>query len=911
MDDKEKHNDEASKSDAFLDNRKSGKMQKAMHISEMFQNWFLDYASYVILERSVPEVKDGLKPVHRRILHSMYEMDDGRYNKVANIIGNTMKYHPHGDASIGDALVNMGQRDLLIDMQGNWGDIFTGDSAAAPRYIEARLSKFALAVVFNPKTTVWKQSYDGRNREPVHLPIKFPLLLAQGAEGIAVVMRSKILPHNFIELIDASIAILRNKPFELYPDFQTAGLMDASRYKDGQRGGKIRVRARIVQESNKLLKITELPYSRTTAKLIDSILAANEKGKIKIKKVFDNTAEHVEILLHLGAGVSPDQTIDALYAFTDCEVSISSEVNVIKGDKPNFLGVSDILRLSTEHTVALLKQELEIRRGELLEQKHLLSLEKIFIENRLYRKIEQCESFEEVITTIDKALKPFVKDLVREVSRDDIVRLTEIRIKRISKYNSFKADEQIKAVEEELASINHHLAHLIDYAVAYFQDIKKRFGKGRERRTEIRSFESIDAATVAVANTKLYMNRQDGFVGTTLKKDEFVCDCSDIDDIIVFLADGTFMVTKVSPKSFVGKDILHAAVFNKNDDRTTYNMVYRDGRQGNYYVKRFHVTSITRDRSYSLTKGTKDSKVYYFTANPNGEAELVKVYLRPHPRVKRQSFEYDFKDLAIKGRSANGNIFSKYSIRKIVVKEDGVSTLGAIDVWYDDTVKRLNTEERGQYLGAFKADDHILTITQSGYYQLYNYDVSNHFDDDMIYIAKHQADAILSVLYTESKSKLPYLKRFAFEDTDRKMCMIGDDKAKLIDFSLDYRPQLQVLLSATAKNDEREELIDVEDFIGVKGIKAKGKRVSANKIKKMQWGEPLPYEAPNTLPEQEKSSEQAAPDAETSEHDIDFEINLDDNQHLVSQEETPTTEDKPKEDSKNKGDKGEQMTLDL
>lgn len=875
-------------SDAFLDDRKSGKMQKAMHISEMFQNWFLEYASYVILDRSVPEVKDGLKPVHRRILHSMYEMDDGRYNKVANIIGNTMKYHPHGDASIGEALVNMGQRELLIDMQGNWGDVFTGDSAAAPRYIEARLSKFALAVVFNPKTTEWKASYDGRNKEPVHLPVKFPLLLAQGAEGIAVVMRSKILPHNFNELIEASIAILRNKPFELYPDFQTGGLMDASRYNDGKKGSRVRVRARIVQESSKLLKITDLPYSKTTGKLIESILSANEKGKIKIKKVFDNTSDKVEILLHLGSGVSPDQTIDALYAFTDCEVSIASEVSVIQDEKPHFFGVSDILRLSTQQTVALLQKELEIKRAELLEQKHQLSLEKIFIEERIYRQIEECESFEEVISTIDIALKPFVKDFVREVSRDDIMRLTEIRIKRISKYNSFKADEQIKAVEEDLSVINYHLAHLVEYAIDYFKDIKKRFGKGRERRTELRSFETIDAATVAVANTKLYMNREDGFVGTSLKKDEFVCECSDIDDIIVFLADGTFMVTKVSPKSFVGKDIIHVEVFNKNDVRTTYNMVYRDGRQGNYYVKRFNVTSITRERSYSLTKGAEGSKVYYFTANPNGEAEVVRVYLRPHPRVKKQNFEYDFKDLAIKGRSAKGNIFSKHTIRKIVVKEDGVSTLGAVDIWFDNTVQRLNTEERGQYLGAFKADDQILTIMQSGHYQLYNYDVSNHFDDDMIYIAKFQPETILSVLYRESATKLAYLKRFQCEDTDKKQCMVGDEKGKLIDFSLDYRPQLKVEFAANAKQEEREEIIDLEAFIGVKSVKAKGKRISNAKINTMAWAEPLPYEPIELETEVEEKKAVEA---------VDFEIHLSDQQQLVDKKQTEANKDKKSKNS--------------
>lgn len=634
-----------------------GEMQAAMHLSGMYENWFLDYASYVILERAVPDVHDGLKPVHRRILHSMREMDDGRYNKVANIIGNTMKYHPHGDASIGDALVHIGQKDLLIDTQGNWGNILTGDGAAAPRYIEARLSKFALEVVFNPKTTNWKPSYDGRNDEPVTLPVKFPLLLAQGVEGIAVGLASKILPHNFIELIDASIAILRNRSFELYPDFQTGGLIDVDKYNNGLRGGKLRIRARIVQESSKLLKITEIPFSKTTSNLIDSILSANDKGKIKIKKIDDNTSDSVEINLHLAPGVSPDQTIDALYAFTDCEVSISPNSCVIMDDKPHFMGVREILKFSTQETVNLLKMELEIKKGELLEQLHNMSLEKIFIEERIYRDIEQCESFEEVIVTIDKGLKPFTKDFIRAVTRDDIIRLTEIKIKRISKYNSFKADEQMKVLQDELKQVEFHLANLIDYAVDYFKAIKKKYGKGRERKTEIRNFESIDAAAVAVANVKLYVNREDGFVGTALKKDELVGSCSDIDEIIVFMQDGTFMVTKVSPKTFVGKNIIHVDVFNRSDDRMTYNMVYRDGRLGNYFVKRFPVTSITRDKMYDLTAGKKDSKVHYFSANPNGEAEVIRAYLRPDPKLKKTIIDYDFKDLAIKGRGSKGNIF--------------------------------------------------------------------------------------------------------------------------------------------------------------------------------------------------------------------------------------------------------------
>lgn len=847
LEEHEEHNEENKE-------ESRGEMQAAMHLSGMYENWFLDYASYVILERAVPDIHDGLKPVHRRILHSMREMDDGRYNKVANIIGNTMKYHPHGDASIGDALVHIGQKDLLIDTQGNWGNILTGDGAAAPRYIEARLSKFALEVVFNPKTTTWKSSYDGRNDEPVTLPVKFPLLLAQGVEGIAVGLASKILPHNFIELIDASIAILRNKSFELYPDFQTGGLIDVERYNDGIRGGKLRIRARIVQESNKLLKIIEIPFSKTTSNLIDSILSANDKGKIKIKKIDDNTSGNVEINLHLAPGVSPDQTIDALYAFTDCEVSISPNSCVIKNDKPHFLGVKEILKFSTQETVNLLKMELEIRKSELLEQLHSMSLEKIFIEERIYRDIEQCESFEEVIVTIDKGLKPFTKNFIREVTRDDIIRLTEIRIKRISKYNSFKADEQMKVLEGELEKVEFHLAHLIDYAVDYFKEIKKKYGKGRERKTEIRSFESIDAASVAVANTKLYVNREDGFVGTALKKDELVGQCSDIDDIIVFMQDGSFMVTKVSPKTFVGKNIIHVDVFNKNDDRMTYNMVYRDGRLGNYFVKRFPVTSITRDKLYDLTAGKKDSKVHHFSANPNGEAEVIRAYLRPDPKLKKTIIDYDFKDLAIKGRGSKGNILSKRPIKKIIVKEDGVSTLGAIDIWYDDTVKRLNTEERGKYIGAFKGDDKILSITKSGHYQLYGYDVTTHFDDDMIHIEKYDPRKPVTAIYVESSTKLPYAKRFFIEETDRKICFVGDEDGKLLEFSLDYLAQLE--LAVKKGKESSSELIDMDEFIGIKSYKAKGKRLTNEKIKSLSWAEPLEYEYP-PLEEDAESAEEA------------------------------------------------------
>ncbi len=844
-----------------------GEMQAAMHLSGMYENWFLDYASYVILERAVPDVHDGLKPVHRRILHSMREMDDGRYNKVANIIGNTMKFHPHGDASIGDALVHIGQKDLLIDTQGNWGNILTGDGAAAPRYIEARLSKFALEVVFNPKTTTWKPSYDGRNNEPVTLPVKFPLLLAQGVEGIAVGLASKILPHNFIELIDASIAILRNKSFEIFPDFQTGGLIDVEKYNNGLRGGKIRVRARIVQESTKLLKITEIPFSKTTSNLIDSILSANDKGKIKIKKIDDNTSAEVEINLHLAPGVSPDQTIDALYAFTDCEVSVSPNSCVIDNDKPHFMGIKEILKLSTQETLNLLKMELQIRKQELLEQLHNMSLEKIFIEERIYRDIEQCESFEEVIVAIDEGLKPFVKNFIRKVTRDDIIRLTEIKIKRISKYNSFKADEQMTVLQEELKQVDFHLAHLIDYAVDYFKHIKKKYGKGRERKTEIRNFESIDAAAVAVANVKLYVNREDGFVGTALKKDEYVGMCSDIDEIIVFLQDGNFMVTKVSSKSFVGKNIIHVDVFNRSDDRMTYNMIYRDGRLGNYYVKRFPVTSITRDKMYDLTAGKKDSKVHYFSANPNGEAEVIRAYLRPDSKSKKTLIDYDFKDLTIKGRGSKGNIFSKRPIKKIIIKEDGVSTLGAIDIWFDETVKRLNTEERGNYIGAFKGDDKILSITKSGHFQLHGYDLTTHFDDDMIHIEKYDPRKPVTAVYIEPTSKLPYVKRFFIEETDKKINFVGDEHGKLLEFSLDYLSQLK--LTIRKGRDSSSEVINMDEFIGIKSYKAKGKRLTNEKIKSLNWAEPLDYEYPPLEDdEQSETAENEETQAEVSEESI-------------------------------------------
>ncbi len=840
---------------------KSDLGNRAVHLSGMYENWFLDYASYVILERAVPEINDGLKPVQRRILHSMNRMDDGRFNKVANIIGHTMQFHPHGDASIGDALVQLGQKELLIETQGNWGNTLTGDRSAAPRYIEARLSKFAKEIVFNPKTTDWKASYDGRNKEPITLPVKFPLLLTQGVEGIAVGLASKILPHNFNELIDASINHLQGKEFVLYPDFNSGGMADVSRYNNGLRGGKVRVRARIKQIDKKTLAITEIPFTTTTGSLIDTIVSANNKGKIKIKKIDDNTAEHVEIQIHLAANVSPDQTIDALYAFTNCEVSISPNSCVIQDERPVFAPISDILKHNTKHTVYLLKRELDIRLNELEDNWHNSSLEKIFIENRIYLKIENCETWECVIETIDKGLKPFKKLLRRKVTKDDIVRLTEIKIKRISKHNAFKADEYIKGVEDEMEEVKNHLEHLIDYSINYYKQIKKKYGKNFERKTELRNFDTIEAAAVAVANQKLYVNRDEGFAGTSLKKDEYISECSDIDDIIVFRKDGTFIVTKVSPKVFVGKDVLHIEVFDKNDNRTIYNMIYRDGKRGSYYVKRFNVTSITRDKEYDLTKGSEGTRVIYFTANPNGEAEVIKVNLRPKQRLKKTTFDFSFSELAIKGRNAKGNILTKHAIKNILQKEEGISTLGAINIWYDDTVRRINTDERGKYIGAFKGDDKILTIMSAGEFKLSGFDLSTHFDDDLIHIEKHNPNRIVTAIYFDGELKKHYVKRFDIPElthTNRKFMFSGESKgSKLEMYTLDYLPVLQFDIKSTTGNDIETEVIPLADFIGVKGYKAKGKRLSNKDIKKIKFLEPLPYEEPEVEKTQEKENEDA------------------------------------------------------
>jgi topoisomerase IV subunit A len=810
-------------------------LHRVTPLSGMYENWFLDYASYVILERAVPELLDGLKPVHRRLMHAMYELEDGRYNKVANIIGHTMKYHPHGDASIGDALVQMGQKELMIDTQGNWGNVLTGDSAAAARYIEARLSKFALEVAFNPKNTKWKPSYDGRNKEPVALPVKFPLLLASGVEGIAVGLASKILPHNFIELIEASINILQGKDFEIFPDFLMGGLADFSKYNKGLRGGKVRVRARISKVDKKTLAITELPFATTTGSLIESIIAANDKGKIKIRKIDDNTSENVEILIHLQPGVSPDTTIDALYAFTSCEISVSTNSCVIYQGKPQFLSVNELLKISTANTLELLRGELQIRKDDLLEQLHFASLEKIFIEKRIYRKIEECETWQEVLDAIDKGLKPHIKHFVREVTTEDIIRLTEIKIKRISKYNSFKADDEIKRLQDELAEVQHHLDNLVDYAIDYFKRILKKYGKGRERKTEIRNFDVIEAAAVAAATQKLYVNREEGFAGSSLRKDEFVCECSDIDDIIAFRDDGTFLVTKVADKVFMGKGIIHIDVFKRNDERTIYNMVYREGKNGKAFIKRFAVLGITRDKEYDLTTGKPNSKVMYFSANPNGEAEIIKVFLKPKPRLKKLNFEFNFSEIAIKGRNSKGNILSRNPVQKIVKSEEGISTLGARSIWFDDTVRRLNTEGRGKYLGQFTGDDRILTIMSSGTYLLTGYDLSLHFDEDLAHIEKHDNGKILTAIYYHGAKQNYFLKRFIIEPADKKVSFIPEDEGtKLVGFTLGSEPQISVEYDQKLnKKPLEDDLIPASEFVDVMSVKAMGKKISGNVVKRI------------------------------------------------------------------------------
>ena len=815
-------------------------------VTGMYKDWFLDYASYVILERAVPAIEDGFKPVQRRIMHSLKEMDDGRYNKVANVVGNTMQYHPHGDASIADALVQLGQKDILIDTQGNWGNILTGDGAAASRYIEARLSKFALEVVFSPKITEWQLSYDGRRKEPVHLPVKFPLLLAQGAEGIAVGLSTKILPHNFNELIEASIKHLKGQRFKLFPDFPTAGIIDVTNYNDGERGGKIRVRAKIAQEDKNTLKISEIPHGTNTSSLIDSILKANDKGKIKIKKIEDNTAAEVEILVHLPSGISPDKTIDALYAFTACESSISPLGCVIEDNRPIFIGVSEMLRRSTEHTVELLKAELEIQLQELQDQWHFASLERIFIENRIYRDIEEEETWEGVIQAIDKGLKPFTGHLKRPVTEEDITRLTEIRIKRISRFDLDKAQQLIDSLEERIAQTRHYLEHLTDYAISYFSELKKKYGKGRERKSEIRVFDDIEATKVVIRNTKLYVNREEGFVGTSLKRDEYVTDCSDIDDIIVFTAAGEMMVTRVDSKTFIGKNIIHVAVFKKKDKRTTYNMIYKEGRGGAAYVKRFNVTSITRDRMYSLTGDKAGSQVLYFSANPNGEAEVVTVLLRQKGGIKKLKWDLDFADVMIKGRNAKGNIVTKYSVKRIELKEKGLSTLKPRKIWFDDTVQRLNVDGRGELLGEFTSDDRLLILTQKGIVKTPIPEVTMHFDTDMIVLEKWVPEKPLTAIYWEGEKELFYVKRFLIENPDKEESILTDHpKTYLEAIFTDYRPVAE-LVFAKKRGKERQanQTIDLEKFIGIKGITAMGNQLTRDKVLEIGVLDPLPYEAP-------------------------------------------------------------------
>lgn len=838
------------------------------YLSGMYQNWFLDYASYVILERAVPHLFDGLKPVQRRILHSMRRMDDGRYNKVANIIGHTMQFHPHGDASIGDALVQLGQKELLIDAQGNWGNIYTGDSAAAPRYIEARLSKFALEVVFNPKTTPWKLSYDGRNQEPVTLPVKFPLLLAQGVEGIAVGLASKILPHNFIELIDASIAHLKNQPFNLMPDFPTGGLADCSKYNEGLRGGAVKIRARINKIDNKTLAVTEIPFGKTTTGLIDSIIKANDKGKIKIRKIDDNTAAQVEIMIHLAPGTSPDITIDALYAFTDCEISISPNCCVIDNDKPRFISVNEILRLNTQRTLELLKLELEIRRRELEDDWHLSSLEKIFIENRIYLSIEECETWEQIIHNIDKGLDPFKKKLRREVTRDDIVSLTEIKIKRISKFDAKKADEHIKNVEKELKQVAHHLAHLVEYTISYFESIKQKYGTGKDRKTELRSFDTIEASKVVIANQKLYVNKAEGFAGYGLKKDEYVCECSDIDDIIAFRRDGKYIVTKVAEKIFLGKDIVHIDVFKKNDNRTIYNVVYNDGKYGPVYMKRFAVTGITRDKEYDVTKGSESSRILYLSANPNGEAETVRVTLKPRPKMKKLFFDLDFSTLAIKGRQSLGNILTRYAIHRIQLKEKGMSTLGGRNIWWDETVLRINDDGRGRLLGEFVENDKILVIRKNGCYLLTSFDLANHYPDDVILIEKFNPRKVLTAVYFDPVQNYLYIKRFQVEETLKETCFISEEEGSyLVVVNDDRFPQFKVHI----KGRQVPEIIDVDEFIAVKGVKARGKRLSNHPVERVEVIEPLEKEQIiELLDDEDSDNEPSSPETENKKNKDDF-----------------------------------------
>ena len=864
-----------------------------LQLTDMYQSWFLDYASYVILERAVPHLGDGLKPVQRRILHSMKRLDDGRYNKVANIVGHTMQFHPHGDASIGDALVQLGQKNLLVDCQGNWGNILTGDGAAAPRYIEARLSKFALDVLFNPKTTEWKLSYDGRNKEPISLPVKFPLLLAQGAEGIAVGLSAKILPHNFGELCDAAIHYLHNEPFHLYPDFLTGGSIDVSRYNDGMRGSTVKVRAKIEKLDNKTLVIREIPYGKTTTSVIDSILKANEKGKIKIRKVDDNTAAEVEILVHLTPGTSSDKAIDALYAFTDCEISISPNCCVIDDKKPKFLSVSDVLRRSVDTTCGLLEKELRIRHGELMESLHFASLERIFIEERIYkdRQFEQAKNIEVAIAHIDSRLTPFKPDFYREITRDDILRLMEIKMGRILKFNKDKADELIAKMREEVERIDHDLQNMIEVTSNWFRLIKNKYATEHPRRTEIRSFENIEATKVIEANEKLYINREDGFIGTSLKKDEFVDNCSPIDDVIIFYRDGTYKVTRVQEKVFIGEterskkenkkkvEVVHIAVFKKGDKRTIYNVVYRDGETSECFIKRFNVTSITHDREYDLTRGTPNSRILYFTANPNGEAEIIKVYLRPNPKLKRISFDKDFGEILVKGRQSRGNLLTRLAIHRITLKAHGASTLGGRKVWFDHDVQRLNYDERGSYLGEFHSDDLVLIILQNGKFYTTNFDLNNHYESDgILRVEKFDEHKIwTAALFDADQQNYPYVKRFCLErvSQDRPQSFLGDNpNSKFILLTDEVYPRLSVKFGgADAFRDPLE--IDVEQFIAVKGFKAKGKRLTNNEVECIEELEPLRFDTPEPKSAEGKDPEELDTDSEdlelTAENEVETE----------------------------------------
>ena len=849
------------------------------HLSGMYQNWFLDYASYVILERAVPNIEDGFKPVQRRIMHSMKRMDDGRYNKVANIVGHTMQFHPHGDASIGDALVQLGQKDILVDTQGNWGNILTGDKAAAPRYIEARLSKFALDTVFNPKTTEWQLSYDGRNKEPITLPVKYPLLLAQGAEGIAVGLSSKILPHNFCEICDAAIQYLHGQEFHLYPDFQTGGSIDVSKYNDGQRGGMLKVRAKIEKLDQKTLVIRELPYSKTVGTLIESITKAIEKGKIKAKRVDDLTSAQVEIQIHLMPGVSSDKTLDALYAFTDCEINISPNCCVISEDKPQFLTISDVLIHNVERTKDLIRQELEIRKNELLEQLHFQSLEKIFIEERIYkdRQFEQAPNIDKVCEHIDDRLTPYYPTLIREVTKDDILKLLEIKMQRILKFNKEKADELMARIKAEIEEIDRDLANLVEVTASWFQFLKDKYGKEHPRLTEIRNFDTIEATKVAEANQKLYINRTDGFIGTGLKKDEFVCNCSDIDDIIIFYKDGKYKVIRVADKVFVGKNVLHLQVFKKNDSRTTYNVVYRDGKKGYYYMKRFNVTSMTRDKEYDLTQGTPGSKVMYFTANPNGEAEVIKVTLDPNPKLKKIFIDQDFSEVMIKGRSSKGNLLTKNPVHRIGLKSHGHSTLGGRMVWYDPDVNRLNYDEHGRLLGEFYDDDQILVILDNGDFYLTSFDLNNHFESNILRIEKYDANKVwTAVLFDADNQGYPYLKRFQMDASKKKQNWLSENPASRLVLLTDVVYPLIKITYGGADDFRGSEEIDAEQFIAVKGFKAKGKRLSTYQIESIEELEPVRFpeepETPENLEDSEEPEEDLDPDAGKSEDQVRDEL---------------------------------------